>query len=231
EGGIVPLAISLTDIPHYLVEFSILASGSLEDHQKRPSAFGDIPSSWFEGMRLIRHLYGIGAFPENVNATSEDLTTSLFISKKAAMLLDGSWRANGVPPENWDSTLVLPFPVYSDKADETAIIGGTSMGFYISRRAWEDETKRDAAVSLLHHLTKEESKAKFGLNFGGKLLQSALALTRAAEENAALAFPIGDKMNLEARNYWFDQIPAIADGSADIAQVLAQTIRRGAFDK
>lgn len=231
ENDIVPLAISLTDIPHYIVEFAILSSGSVSDYQARPLTEDDIPQSWFEGMKLIRHLYQIGAFPENVNATSEDLTTSFFINKKAAMLLDGSWRANAVPEANWDSTLVLPFPVYSDKADKTAIIGGTSMGFYVSRRAWEDETKRDAAVSLLYHLTKDESKAKFGFNFGGSMLKSALALTDAAAKNGSLAFPIGDVMNLDARNYWFDQIPAIADGTADIYQVLIETMNRGAFEK
>lgn len=229
ENGVVPLAISLSDIPHYLVEFSILACGSVEDHQAKPTRGNDVPGSWYAGMELIRHLYQIGAFPGNVNATSEDLTTSMFVNKQAAMLLDGSWRANGIPRENWDTTIILPFPAYSEEADPIAIIGGTSMGFYISKRAWEDESKRDAAVSLLVHLTGEEAQVKLGFNFGGEMLKSALALTSAASENGVLAFPISDTMDSEARNYWFSQIPAIADGTADIEQVLEETIRRGAF--
>lgn len=63
------------------------------------------------------------------------------------------------------------------------------------------------------------------------MLKSALALTDAAAKNGSLAFPIGDVMNLDARNYWFDQIPAIADGTADIYQVLSETMNRGAFEK
>ena len=229
ENGIVPLAISLSDIPHYLVEFSILASGSVEDHQAKPTNVSEIPQSWLSGMELIRHLYRIGAFPDNVNATSEDLTTSMFINKQAAMLLDGSWRANGIPKESWDTTMILPFPAYSDDTDPASIIGGTSMGFYISKRVWEDDIKRDAAVSLLAHLTGEEARVRLGFNFGGKMLKSALALTAAASDRGVLAFPISDTMDSEARNYWFSQIPAIADGTADISQVLEETIRRGAF--
>lgn len=231
RNGIVPLAISLSDIPHYIVEFSILASGSTKDHQARPADVSAIPDSWVRGMQLIRHLYQIGAFPDNVNATSEVLTTSMFINKQAAMLLDGSWRANGVAQENWDTTIVLPFPPYNEEADPSAIIGGTSMGFYISKRAWDDEEKRDAAVSLLAHLTSDEARARLGFTFGGEMLKSAITLTGTAAENGSLAFPIGDVMDSGARSFWFSQIPAIADGTADIRDVLEETIKRGAFSR
>lgn len=231
RNNIIPLAISLSDIPHYLVEFSILSSGSVKDHQSRPKQNADIPDSWARGMELIRHLYKIGAFPDNVNATSEDLTTALFINKQAAMLLDGSWRANSIPNESWNTTIVLPFPVFSEEADPSAIIGGTSMGFYISKRAWEDETKRDAAVSLLAHLTSDSARAKLGFSFEGEMLKSAIALTGTASENGTLAFPISDAMDSGARSYWFSQIPSIADGSADIHQVLQEMVRRGAFTR
>lgn len=105
------------------------------------------------------------------------------------------------------------------------------MGFYISKRAWEDESKRDAAVSLLDHLTNANARARLGFTFGGKMHASAMALTETALHNDALAFPIGDAMDADARNYWFSQIPAIADGTADIQTVLEETIRMGAFSR
>lgn len=229
ENGIVPLAISLSDIPHYLAEFVILSSGSVEDHRARPQTTEEIPQSWIDGMNLIHHLYEIGAFPENVNSTTEDLTTAMFLNKEAAMLLDGSWRANAVNQENWDTTVLVPFPAYSEDANTAAIIGGTSMGFYITRQAWEDESKRDAAVSLLAYLTSEDAKEKLGFNFGGEMLKTALAMVDNANASDALSSPFQDVMDQEARNYWFSQIPAIADGTADGAEVLAEVINRGAF--
>lgn len=229
ENGIVPIGISLSDIPHYLVEFVILSEGPVADHEARPKTEEELPASWVEGMALINHLYEIGAFPENVNSTTEDLTTQMFLDKQAAMLLDGSWRANGIGQENWDTTMVMPFPAYSDTADATAIPGGVSMGFYISRKAWDDETKRDAAVSLLSHLTSDDAKEKLGFTFGGELLNSATAMFDAAHANDAIVTPIGDVMDIEVRNYWFSQIPALADGTADPQTVMDEVITRGAF--
>lgn len=229
ENGIVPMGISLSDIPHYIAEFAIISSGSVADHNARPKTAEEIPASWIAGMELINHLYEIGAFPANVNSTTEDLTTQMFVDKQAAMLLDGSWRANSITQENWDSTVVVPFPAYSDEADPTAIIGGTSMGFYITRKAWDDAAKRDTAVNLLAYLTSEESQEKLGFSFGGEMLKTAQAMITVANANNSLSSPFQDVMDPEARTYWFGQIPAIADGSADPATVMADVVGRGAF--
>ena len=63
------------------------------------------------------------------------------------------------------------------------------------------------------------------------MLKSAITLTGTAAENGSLAFPIGDVMDSGARSFWFSQIPAIADGTADIREVLEETIKRGAFSR
>ena len=93
EEGITPIAISLTDIPHYLAELAILACSSPKDYLARPKTLEEVPASWYEGMALIRRLYELGAFPANAAATTEAAASQLFRSKKAAMQLDGSWFA------------------------------------------------------------------------------------------------------------------------------------------
>lgn len=229
DNGITPIAISLSDVPHYIAEISILASGSVKDHHKQPTEPDEIPDSWIRGMELIRHLYQLGAFPDNVNSTSDDMTVASFLAKEAAMLIDGSWRANGIEEINWDQTLVMPFPTYHEEADPTAILGGTSMGFYITRRAWNDDTKRDAAVSLLQKLTSDDAKKRLGFAFGGLLRESSDAMFALATQNDAVSAPFQDQMDPEARAYWLSMIPSIADGSADPREVLNEVIRRGAF--
>lgn len=229
ENGVTPMAISLSDVPHYIADFSILASGSVGDYMAHPQTAGEIPDSWVRGQELIHYLYTIGAFPEDVNATTDKFTTSLFINKQAAMQLDGSWRANEIPQEAWDTTIVMPFPTFNDEANPVAILGTTSMGFYISRKAWKNQEKRDAAVSLLAFLTTEEAKTRLGYQFGGALQESADLLVRSAQEQGVMVRPIGDTMDIQARQYWYDNIPAIADGTADARTVLEETIRRGAF--
>lgn len=229
ELGITPISISLSDVPHYIAEMSILATGPVADHQVRPKTVEEIPQSWYDGMDLIRHLSLIGAFAKNASYTTNDLSASVFIDKKAAMMLDGSWRANSIPEQNWETTLVMPFPTYSEDADPTAIVGGVSMGFYITRKAWEDPQKRDAAVELLAWMTSEESAERLGFAFGGKLKASSQVMYDTAVANGTISAPFQDQMDPDARMYWMDEIPGIADGSADPVQVLSGTIERGAF--
>ena len=212
EVGIVPIAVSLSDIPHYIAEFAIIASGTPQEHMARPKSIEEVPESWYEGMDLIAKLYTMGAFAKDVNATTEAVTSQMFKDKKAAMQIDGSWFANGIPAANMDTTIVMPFPTYAEDADKTAFIGGVSMGFYLTRKAWDDPAKRDAAVQLLAHLTNADSATKIGgYQFTGKLLESSYDMINNA--NYMLS-PFQDSMTKEAREAWLlGCISSIADGS------------------
>ncbi|MDL2206728.1 extracellular solute-binding protein [Eubacteriales bacterium OttesenSCG-928-N13] len=226
ENGIVPIAVSLSDIPHYILEFCILSAGPASEHQAKPLSGEAVPESWIKGMEVLRKLNEMGAFAEDVNATTETITSQLFRDKKAAMQLDGSWFANGLAQENWDNTVVVPFPATEDDADPTAIIGGTSMGFYMTRKAWDDPAKRDAAVQLLAKLTSDDSVERMGFVFGGELLKSA---KRMVGEAKAMCTPIQDMIDTEVRNYWFSQAPALADGTADATEVMTKVVNDGAY--
>lgn len=212
EAGIVPISVSLSDIPHYIAEFAMLAGGEPQAYAARPKTLSDVPQSWYRGMELIRRLYEIGAFADDVNATTEVVASQLFREKKAAMQVDGSWFASSILQENMDTTLVMPFPAYAKEANGTAIIGGVSMGFYLTRKAWNDPSKRDAAVQLLAHLTCEESLAELGdAHYTGRLLESARAMVENAD---CMLSPIQDAMTKEAREAWLlGCICAVAEGS------------------
>ena len=86
------------------------------------------------------------------------------------------------------------------------------MGFYLTRTAWDDPAKRDAAVALLAHLTNADSATKIGgYQFTGKLLESSYEMSNNA--NYMLS-PFQDSMTKEAREAWLlGCISSIADGS------------------
>lgn len=208
ENDIVPIAVSLSDMPHYIAEFCILSCGSAQEHDARPQKGEAVPQSWIEGMRLLNRLYEMGAFASDVNTTSDSAANRLFYGKQAAMKPDGSWFANGLPAENMDSTVVLPFPGRDGHAG--AAFKGVSMGFYLSRKAWNTPDKRDAAVSLLSYLsTGENAEALGGFAYTGRLKESADAMLDAM---SAPQKPFQDDMNQAARSLWFSCIPAIAQG-------------------
>ena len=140
-AGVVPIAVSFSDIPHYLAECAVLACASPEEYAARPTRMEDVPQSWIEGMALIRRLYELGAFPDDALNTSESITSQLFRDKKAAMQFDGSWFANTLPADNMDTVVILPVPRLQGEGG--TVIGGVSMGFYLTRRAWDDPDRRD----------------------------------------------------------------------------------------
>lgn len=212
EEGVVPISASLSDIPHYLAEMSILVCGAPEEHTLRPRTLAEVPQSWFDGMKLIRHLYTLGAFADNVNATNESMASQLFRDKKAAMQIDGSWFANSIPQESMDTTIVMPMPAYAGSADPNAYIGGVSMGFYLTRRAWEDPDRRDAAVELLSFFAREENLSALGsYHLTGALLQSSQAMLSHTD---AMLRPFQDDMSKEARETWLlGCVAAVAEGA------------------
>ena len=209
-AGVTPIAVSFSDIPHYLAECCLLACASPEEYAARPASLADVPESWVEGMALIRRLYELGAFPADALNTSETVTSQLFRDGKAAMQFDGSWFANTIPAERMDAVRVLPVPRRAGEGD--AVIGGVSMGFYLTRRAWDDPGRRDAAVGLLAWLTAPENLARLSLEqTTGALRASAQALM---ENAGALLDPVQDDMNKDAREAWLlNCVPAVADGA------------------
>ena len=218
-NGVVPISVSLSDVPHYLAEFAILTCATPKEYQARPRTLAQVPQSWIDGTALIRRLYLLGAFPDDVCATNENLTSQLFRDKQAAMQLDGSWFANSLSERSMDSTVVLPMPRYRQEGTLGAI-GGVSMGFYLTRRAWDNENRRGPAANLLAYLsTGENGRALGGFTYSGRMLESADALSA-----LPLYGPIQDQMSQGARSLWFKLIPEVATGNVSAEELWARVM-------
>lgn len=85
------------------------------------------------------------------------------------------------------------------------------MGFYLTRRAYEQPAVREEAVALLAWLTSEESRAKLsGGSLTGRMQRSAAELI--GSDHRMLS-PIQDAMNAAAREVWLMEcVPAVAEG-------------------
>jgi len=210
EKGIVPISVSFSDIPHYLAEMAILACAGMEEQQARPRSAEEVPESWLEAMRVIRELAEAGAFADNAAATDEKTSTDRFLRKEAAMQFDGSWLASSISADQMDTIAVYPMPRRSGGGASDCYIGGVSMGFYLTRRAW-NSSRRDAAVRLLADLTSQESLQRLGnIAISGRLQASADQM----QAGRNMVSPLQDAMNRNAREVWLlECIPAVADGS------------------
>ena len=163
KAGYTPIAASLLEIPHYWFEYSIYNFDSPTTHNTVPAKVDDAAGkAWVSGLEDIKTLYEKGYFPANTLTAKDDETFQLFTNDKAAFLCDGSWKVGGIEsavkdPENYTVTYV---PGKGDRKS-TDIIGGISMGYYITKKAWDDPEKRAAAVDFVEYMTSDEMVSKF----------------------------------------------------------------------
>lgn len=245
DAGYAPIAAALGNIPHYWWEFSIFNNGNVTDHLTVPASI-DEAGAWVAGMEDIKALYEAGYFPENTLSATDDETFAMFTEGKAAFLIDGSWKVGGIAAacqsdpedastldtEKLDKFTVTYVPGKGERK-ATDLIGGLSMGYYISTAAWEDDAKREAAVDLVSHLTSDEMVAKFAQHTA-----SALKAAPAVDESAfnslqvkamemmsgvtSLTGAVQDLFNGECRVSTFDGMPQIVTGEVAAADAVAE---------
>ena len=212
EAGYTPIACSLVEVPHYWFEFTVMNNGTVENHLDVPAAADDAAAAkWAAGLNDIKALYEAGYFPANTLTASDAETVELFNSGEAAYLIDGSWKV-GYFTENAEDLNDFAIAYVPGKGERSAseAIGGISMGYFITTKAWNDPDKREAAVEFV---AKPE-----GLN---PLQQSA------ADANAnitAIAGAVQDSLTAEARGDLFANVQNVVTGKMSAEDAVASAI-------
>lgn len=246
EKGYAPVAAALGNIPHYWWEYSIFNNeADLAAHGEVPAA--DAADAWVSGMEDVKAMYEAGCFPENTLSATDDETFQLFTQDKAAFLLDGSWKVGGIAgacqsdPEDpstldtealdkYDVTFV-PSKGGARKASD--LIGGFSMGYYITKKAWEDPEKKEAAVDFVNYMTSDDMILKFAQHSANPLKEAPEADTESMNSLQLKAIEFGSKVTSytaavqdsfqgECRVPTFDGMPAIVTGEVDAADAVAE---------
>lgn len=169
-AGYSPIAAALGNIPHYWWEYAIFNHNTPANHCDIPETVDDAQGqSWVTGINDIKDLYEKEYFPKNTLSATDDDTFLAFTEDKAAFLIDGSWKVGGIAgacqsdpndpatldKEKLDKFTVTYVPGQGDRK-ATDLIGGLSMGYYITKKAWDDPEKRDAAVNFVEYMTSNE---------------------------------------------------------------------------
>ena len=238
EAGYSPIAAALGNIPHYWWEFAIFNHDTPETHLNVPASIDDA-QSWIDGMNDIKELYELGYFPQNTLSATDDETFAMFTEGKAAFLIDGSWKVGGIvsacqtdpedastlDTEKLDKFDVTYVPGNGDRK-ATDLIGGLSMGYYITTRAWEDPAKREAAVSFVSYMTSDEIVPVFAQHTASALKnapevdesQFNALQVKAMEMMSGVTSLTGAVQDLfmgDCRVSTFDGMPEIVTGKVD----------------
>ncbi|WP_139905581.1 ABC transporter substrate-binding protein [Clostridium thermarum] len=181
KHNIIPIAFNCTPEGTYLYQNIVMKLGGKEDVEN-PYASGKISENYIKGMNYMKELYEMKAFPEDVFIIDDKARNNLFLEKKAAMIVQGSWFIGDGAVSSLDKDIqLIPFPVFEEgAADKSAIVYGVGNGnFHMSSRAFYSQEKREAAIKLLKYLTTEEV-AKVLINSTGSMAN--LRITDDSEE-------------------------------------------------
>ncbi|MDF2878187.1 MAG: extracellular solute-binding protein, partial [Clostridia bacterium] len=169
ENDIIPIAYNATPEGSYIYQNIVMKLGGKEDVEHPFDEKGAIKSCYIEGMNYMKLLYDAGAFPEQTFFLDDKKRNDLFLNKKAAMIVQGSWFIGDNALGAEDATVdIIPFPmIEGGKADKSAIIYGCGNGiFHMSQQAWEDESIKEVCILLLKELTSPTTAALFAQGSG-----------------------------------------------------------------
>ena len=235
-NGFTPIACSLVEVPHYWFEFMVMNNGTVANHLDVPASVEDeAGQKWVKGLNDIKDLYERGFFPANTLTASDAETVELFNAGDAAFLIDGSWKV-GYFTQNAADINDFAIAYVPGKGDRKAseAIGGISMGYFITTKAWNDPAKREAAVKFVEMLTSDETLSTFvttevtALKNGAKPAGLNPLQQSAADANAnvtAIAGAVQDLLTAEARGDLFANVQNIVTGKITAEEALAAALK------
>ena len=243
EAGYTPIACSLYEVPHYWFEFAIMNNGTLENQLEVPQVDESghliedaVSQKWIAGLNDIKELYERGFFPTNTLRATDAETVSLFAEGRAAFMIDGSWKV-GYLTANYPDALedfMISYVPAKGYRQATEAIGGISMGYFITRKAWDDPEKREASVKFVSYLTSDEVLSTFVTTEVTALVGGAtpaglnLLQQSAADANANITGVIGavqDTITSEARANLFANIPKVVTGKMSAQEAVEAAIK------
>ncbi len=156
ENDIVPIAFNCKAEGTYLYQNIAMMLGG-KDAIENPIQDGTIHPCYIQAMDIMRELYQLGAFPEELFTMTSVERNDLFINKKAAMIVQGSWFVSALKDENSVDFVLFPEMITENKTEARMIFGLGCGTFYMSQKAWDEPGKKEASLKLMKYLTSKSS--------------------------------------------------------------------------
>jgi raffinose/stachyose/melibiose transport system substrate-binding protein len=239
KNNIIPIAYNSTAEGTYIYQNMALSIGG-KNAIEQPFTLGKINSCYITAMQLMRELYSLEAFPTDEFTIDSNERNELFISKKAAMIVQGSWFTSDF---NDDSSVeVVPFPDCSGNgSNNSRMVYGLGNGvFHISAKAYNNPKKRAAAIALIKEITSEQSCAllakQTGMLSNVDISQDNVKYNRLSQEGENLITTVkelaGPPDSYISRPAWEDQVvkyfPYMLEGKMKPEEVWSSAEKAGA---
>lgn len=231
EHGIVPVAASLSEIPHYWIEHLLLLESGEEKYLEIPK---NVPEEWVKALDRLTWLNENGIFPKNVMTIDGAYAKELFNGKRAAMQLEGSWCLSSIKDQM--NTVVCPFPMPENgQAEKGSIIAGISSGYYITKRAWNDPDKREAAVKFVMAHTSKEAVQRYWQGIGQaateveiqeNMTPLAISGMEFSQSAAKIYSPSDSRLSQASYSILVNGITEVVSGSKSAEELLTEVLAK-----
>lgn len=158
NNGVIPIAYNCTPEGTFLYQNIVMKLGGIKEVEN-PIKAGKIAPCFTEAMKYMKELYSLGAFSSNAFTLDDKARNQLFLDKKAAMIVQGSWFIGEGAVDKKDRTVeLIPFPSFKQgEVNSSSIIYGVGNGnFHMSKKAYDNEEKRQACIKLMKYITSKE---------------------------------------------------------------------------
>ena len=234
--GYTPIACSLFEVPHYWFEFCVMNNGTLANQLDLPASADDAAGQkWCAALNDMKDLYEKGYFPVNTLTATDAETVQLFGDGDAAFLIDGSWKVNYFVenyPDSLSDYAISYVPAKGERKASEAI-GGISMGYFITKKAWDDPAKQAAAADFVKHMTSDEVMSTFvttevtALKNGASPSGLNPLQQAAADANANITGVVGavqDTISSECKTDLFANVQNVVTGKMSAADAVNSAI-------
>ena len=162
SNGLTPIACSLIEMPHYWFEFAVLNRGGVDAHLQLPQidengalVNDSISEAWIAGLKTSNCFTGRTFFAENTLTAGDAETVAMFGDGEAAFCSMGRGRSafgklRG-PAGRFCRLLCCPRRQAACRPRRSAVFRPA----FITRKAWDDPDKREAAVAFVSQLTSD----------------------------------------------------------------------------
>ncbi|MBM7553305.1 ABC transporter substrate-binding protein [Thalassobacillus pellis] len=159
EAGYIPFAANNHSARYMLLTW-FAQKKNYEDlvaHSTAEKPFGD---ALLEAAQKADELAELGAFPEGYMNMATAQSLELFHAEQAPMFYQHSWTIGSIDPELLKNYQVIPFPL-GDSESVPTTLAGTGHFIYMSKDAYEDPEKREAAWKLMNKIAGKEVGRQF----------------------------------------------------------------------
>lgn len=193
QRGVTPIANALCEWAEIALDCAALIGAPADQYGRQASLAG--------AKDVLTALALVGAFgPDPWNANDMDAEAA-FLSGQAAMRFDADGLAQRVDAARQDSVIVVNL-AGKDGQPRDAVAGTPGFGLAVTRACWQDDARREAALSLVRALLEKDAAAQLAAGAQGRLGASIADLTAGAQDCAGLLYDL----NMDGFDSWAEGV-------------------------